>query len=347
MTPDNLILLNEEIAAMARAGLPLDQGLAALAQEMGRGRLRQVTAQLAADLRAGHTLPDALQRQRDRVPPYYAGLLEAGVRSGRVAEVLATLTEYARTVAGLRATVIDAVLYPAVVLVFSGTILAVVIGYLLPQYGDLFREFGVQPPVLTELVLAVCRRPGAFLLAPILAILGALLVTRAVLGGTEWGRCAWARAVYSLPLIGTLIRSARLAAFTDLLAILVDHGLPLPRAFQLAGQASSDPFLTRGARLAKQDLETGLPVGPALRKHLHVPELIAWMTATGERRGELGKMLHQVAELYRRQVERRAALLKTVLPPFLIVVTAGVLVGLFVFALILPFVRLLEQLSKT
>jgi type II secretory pathway component PulF len=280
------------------------------------------------------------------VPAFYAGLLEAGVRSGRVAEVLATLTEYARTVAGLRATVIDATLYPAMVLAFSGTILGLVIGYLLPQYSDLFRQFGVQPPLITEVVLAVCRRPGAFLLAPILAVLGALLVTQAALGGTERGRCAWARAAYSLPIIGTLIRSARLAAFTDLLAILVDHGLPLPRAFQLAGQASSDPLLTRGARLAKQDLEAGFPVGRALREHLHVPELIAWMTATGQQRGELGKMLHRVAELYRRQVERRAALLKTVLPPLFIVVTAGVLVGLFVFALILPVVRLLEHLSQ-
>jgi type II secretory pathway component PulF len=77
-----------------------------------------------------------------------------------------------------------------------------------------------------------------------------------------------------------------------------------------------------------------------------MPELIAWMTAVGERRGELGKSLHHVAELYRRQVERRAALLRTVLPPFLIVATAGVLVCLFVFALILPMVKLLEGLAK-
>src|SRR5262249_14996238 len=154
------------------------------------------------------------------------------------------------------------------------------------------------------------------------------------------------RAVYALPMIGTLIRSARLAAFTDLLAILVDYEIPLPRAFQLAGQASSDPFLTRGAQLAREDLERGLPLGPALREHLQVRELIAWMTATGQQRSELGKMLHHVAELYRRQVERRATLLKTVLPPFLIVVTAGILVGLFVFTLILPVIHLLEHLSQ-
>src|SRR5262245_28459079 len=77
LSPQDLITLNEEIAGMARAGLPLDQGLAALAREMGRGRLQRVTEELAADLRAGHTLPDALARQGSRVPPFYAGLVAA------------------------------------------------------------------------------------------------------------------------------------------------------------------------------------------------------------------------------------------------------------------------------
>jgi type II secretory pathway component PulF len=346
MTSDDLIALNDEIAALARAGLPLDHGLKALSEELDRGQLRQVTAQLAADLRAGLTLPEAMQRQGKRVPPFYAALLEAAVQSGRVPEVLTTLTTYSRAVADLRGTILDATIYPAVVLVFAVAILAVVVGYLIPQYGELFRQFSMRLPVITEVVLAVCRRPGAFLVAPVLAVAGVLLLTRAVLAGTERGRCAWARAVYALPIVGTLLRDARLAAFTDLLAILADHGLPLPRAFYLAGEASSDPFLAAGARQARQDVEAGLPLGPALRHRLLVPELIAWMTTVGEQRGDLGRAFHQVAELYRRKVERRAALLRTVLPPFLIIATAGVVVCLFVFALILPMVRLLEALSK-
>src|ERR1051326_9129959 len=79
LSPEDLITLNEEIAGMARAGLPLDQGLAALAREMGRGRLQQVTNAIARDLQAGQTLPDALQRQGKRVPPFYAGLVSAGI----------------------------------------------------------------------------------------------------------------------------------------------------------------------------------------------------------------------------------------------------------------------------
>ncbi len=331
---------------MARAGVPLDQGLAALADEMGRGKLQRVTAQLAADLRAGQTLPQALERQGSRVPSFYAGLVEAGVRSGRVAEVLATLTVYARTVANVRSTILDAALYPAVVMAFAVAILSVVIGYLMPQYDDLFKQFNMRLPAVTEAVLAISRHPGAYIVAPVLAVVGAVVLIRAALGGTERGRCYWARAVYAVPVVGTLVRAARLAAFTELLAILVEHEVPLPRAFELAGRASSDPFLAVGARRAQQDLEAGRPLGPALRQRLLVPELIAWMTATGEQRGDLATTLHHVADLYRRQVERRAGLLRSVLPPLLIITTAGVLVGLFIVSLMLPMIKLLEGLSK-
>src|SRR6476659_1233055 len=63
LSPDDLITLNEEIASMAKAGLPLDYGLALLAKEIGRGRLKQVTQKLADDLRAGCTLPEAFKKQ--------------------------------------------------------------------------------------------------------------------------------------------------------------------------------------------------------------------------------------------------------------------------------------------
>src|SRR5689334_19084203 len=106
LSADDLVTLNEEIAGMARAGLPLDQGLAALARDMGRGRLQTATEALAQDLKAGYPLPEAMERQAGRVPPFYAGLLAAGIRTGRVADVLATLTTYARSLSDLRSLVI-------------------------------------------------------------------------------------------------------------------------------------------------------------------------------------------------------------------------------------------------
>jgi len=172
------------------------------------------------------------------------------------------------------------------------------------------------------------------------------LLVYAVTRFTDKGRLLWARMLYAIPIAGTMIRSSRMAAFTELLAILVDHSLPLVEAFQLAGEASSDPLMCRDARAIHEDLNQGKPLGEVLRGRGLVPEWVSWMAGRGEQQGNLGQTLHQVAGMYRRQVEMRAALLRSVLPPFLIIGLAGVMFALFVFTGFLPMTGLLEALSR-
>ncbi len=346
MNADDLIALNEEIASMARAGLPLDQGLSALAQEMGKGKLQQVTADIARDLQAGHTLYEALQRQGNRVPSFYAGLVNAGVRSGKISDVLATLTVYARSLGDLRATVTNAIFYPAVVLGFTGLLFGFLCLFIVPQFEQIFQEFNMRLPLLTDWAFTIGRRPFELVVLPLISLVGLIWLVRFLLLRSPKGRQLWTRFLYAIPIVGTLIRATRLAAFTELLAILIDHSLPLPEAFRLAGEASSDPLLTMAGPQVEQDLSQGIPLGTALRNHGLVPELIAWMTGFGEQRGSLGKTLHQVAEIYRRQAELRAGLLRSVLPPFMIIVSAAVIVVFFVMAIMLPMIKLLEGLSK-
>jgi type II secretory pathway component PulF len=136
-----------------------------------------------------------------------------------------------------------------------------------------------------------------------------------------------------------------MAAFSDLLSILVQHSMPLPEAFRLAGAACSDPLMAYAARLVEHDLREGRSLGEALRARRLIPELICWMAGLGERRGKLGEALHQVAEIYRRQAEVRAAMLRSVLPPFLVLGTGAILVGFFALSMFLPLIELLTALS--
>jgi len=346
MTADDLTALNDQIAALARAGLPLDQGLDALARDMGCGRLRAVTAALATDLRAGHPLPEALARQEGRVPAYYANLVTAGVRTGRLPDVLATLTAYARSVAATRTIVSEALFYPAVVMVLGVALFATLTVFVLPQFDQIFRDFGLQLPAITEFVLVLGRHPLELVVLPAAVLILGPLAARAVLRRSERGRRVWARAVYLVPLVGSLIRTARLAAFTELLGLLVEYGVPLPAAVRLAGGASSDPDMAAQAEVVEGRLTEGTGLAEAFRGRGLVPDWVAWLAAAGERRGGLGPALRETAAVYRRQVDARAAVLRSVLPPFVVVVTAGTLTVFFVVAVMAPLLKLLEGLSK-
>jgi type II secretory pathway component PulF len=345
MTADELIALNEQIAGMAKAGLPLDQGLAGLAREMGRGRLRRVTAAIAADLRAGVPLAEAVDNRRGELPPFYAHLVTAGIRTGRLPDVLATLTTYARTVAATRAIVIESLFYPAVVLALAAALMGVLVFAVLPQFDQVFRDFGMRLPAVTELVLTLGRYPIPTVALP-LGTFALFVLAWGLMRMTDRGRMTWARLVYAVPVVGTLVRSARLAAFAELMAVLVEFELPLPEAFQLAGGASSDPLMAARAHAIHGRLSLGTPLGMALRGQGLLPEWVSWMAGAGEMRGALAPALRQIAALYRRQVEARSAILRSVLPAFMIIATAGVLTATFALSVMLPMVQLLEGLSK-
>lgn len=345
LSAEDLITLNEEIAGMAKAGLPLDQGLSALAREMGYGRLQGVTAQLAADMRAGFTLPQALERQGGRVPPYYAALLSAGIRSGRIVDVLGTLTLYARSLTDLRSTFVSALLYPLVVLLLGSGLLFFIGNFVLPAYVEILASFKMRLPFISEIVLWIGSHPLPIIALPIGLVIAVVLVERLWLNQSPQGQRLWTRLVYSLPIVGELLRSARLAAFSDLLGILVEQGIPLPEALRLAAEASSDPLLTEGAKRVQAEVSQGVPLGKALQAYRLVPALVIWMVGFGEKQGTLAAALKQVAHMYRRKAEARMTLLRTVLPPLLIILLTMSLGMVFIFGLMAPFIELLDGLS--
>jgi type II secretory pathway component PulF len=345
LTAEELITLNEEIAGMARAGLPLDQGLTALARDMGWGRLRKVTGQLGDDLRSGLTLPQALDKQKGHVPSYYSALLAAGIRGGRLAEVLGTLTLHARSIADVRSSVISAIIYPALVLLMGLGVLYAVSAFIMPIFVKMFEDFRLKLPLVTSIMLFVMSHFLQVVIFPLLFICMGLVGAWWGCRSSPQGRVTWAKLIYSIPLAGTLIRSARLAAFTDLLGILVDKAVPLPEAMRLAGEASSDPLLVSAVDDIEKQLREGRPLGKTLWEQLHMPELVVWMITFGQERGTLAAALHQVAELYRRQAEARATLLRTILPPLLIVVLALLLGTFFILGCMVPFLSLLDGLS--
>src|SRR4051794_1551438 len=90
---DEALELSAQLSGLARAGLPLASSLAALAEELPRGRLRRAMVDLARGLEAGRPVGEALDDPSGRIPPHVRGLVAAGVRSGRLGEILGEFSQ--------------------------------------------------------------------------------------------------------------------------------------------------------------------------------------------------------------------------------------------------------------
>lgn len=346
LSAEDLVYLNEEIAAMAKAGLPLEEGLKSIAREMSWGGLRTATEEIHRDLVSGKTLPEAMAAQKGKIPDFYADLVHAGIQGGSLPEVLSTLTTYARSLADLRSVVVTALFYPVIVLGIAIALFSMILFFVMPQFASIFRDFNMSLPGVTRFVLGLAHSPFYYLVVPFLVAIGGVLSLRWVLRSSDSGRRVWTRITYAVPVFGSLVRSARLAAFTDLLGILIEQELPLPQALRLAGDAGSDPILREGARSVADRLEKGDALNLALKEGHVLPDIVIWMAGIGEMNGKLAVSLRQASLMYRRQVEMRASLAQSIIPPFLIVVLAAIITSVFVLAVFMPLIKLLEGLSK-
>jgi type IV pilus assembly protein PilC len=316
-----------------------------MSRELRRGRLKHVIEQIASDLRGGKTLDEALRQREGALPPVFAAAVTAGVRAGRLPEALATLNHYARTVADLRSMVVGSLYYPAILLVFGiGLFLLVALG-VAPGFRSIFDDFGIPIPTVTLLVLAICAHPFLYVVGPIAWVVGGGFLFWFLTRWTPAGRRLFSRLVYSLPLWGVLLRSVRMASFSDLLALLVQYEVPLPEAVSLAGRSTTDPELAHACAEVEHDLRQGESLSVALDRQPAVPAMVTWMIAVGEPRGMLAGSLRQLSEIYHRRSALRANLLRSVLPPFLVVAVGLSVVGFCILGLFLPLITFISALS--
>lgn len=125
---DDLVTLNDEIIALAEAGVPLEFGLSQLGSDLS-GSLAMISSSLAAHLIRGENLADAIAAERDRgsLPEIYSAVVQAGLKAGRLPAALEALTEYATTLSELRQQIVQALIYPLLVIAFAFALFVVLV----------------------------------------------------------------------------------------------------------------------------------------------------------------------------------------------------------------------------
>jgi len=136
---DDLIALNDEIAALARVGLPLERGLVQLGRDLP-GELGRITAALGERMSRGESLPQALDAEGERIPKLYRAVVATGVRAGRLPVALEAVANYARSYAESRRAIGLALWYPLIVLTLAVVLFALVVARVLPRFLALFES---------------------------------------------------------------------------------------------------------------------------------------------------------------------------------------------------------------
>lgn len=338
-----LALLTRQLATLLKAGLPVDEALAALAEQNDDQRARTLVIGLRSRVMEGAGLAAALADAPDSFPEIYRASVAAGEQSGRLDQVLARLADYSEARDALNQKIWAALAYPLLLTLVAMAVVSGLLVYVVPQIVGVFTQMHQALPLPTRALLALSDVVKAWgwllLLLLIVAAVSGKLALR-----TEAVRYRWHGLLLRIPLIGRLIRASNTARSSRTLALLTASAVPLLDALNIAAQVMPNLPMRAAVKRAAVKVREGGSFSRALGESGYFPAVALRLIASGERAGELERMLDEAANHQQRELDRWLTTLTAVLGP-LVILLVGAMVLFIVLAILLPIFNL-NQMVK-
>jgi type IV pilus assembly protein PilC len=235
--------------------------------------------------------------------------------------------------------------YPTMVLVIAIGIVIGLVTLIVPKFIDLFKDFDLQLPAITQLLVDISHFMTNWVNDII--IVGTIFVFWIALGQfrrTKTGKFYCDKAALKLPVIGKLNHMIGLARFARTLATLMTSGVPILNALETVAGALDNEVLANALLDARNAIREGERIGEPLLRSKLFPPMVIQMITIGEETGSLDSMLGKVADFYESEADAAIESLTAALEPIMIVFLGGI-VGFIVVAMFMPLVKLIDGLS--
>jgi type II secretory pathway component PulF len=340
-TLDDFMALNEQLAALAKARVPLDVGWTTGADGPAKA-LERINAAVARQVSRGASLEDAL-RQNPDVPPAYRCLVQVGLQDHNLDAALEGAQRLAETRNSAKYTLRSALLYPLVVCLFAYLALIGACYYLVPNLEGVYAEFRVPAQTGLRVMQSVRNAMPIWIFIPPIAIaigLWWMFARRSDRRSSLERRPGlWARLTGQ----AGVVAHERLATFAESLAVLLESQTPLGEALALAAGAAGDPRLTQAARELSVDVSAPTAVG--LHDGRALPPFLRWAILNSEPTVERPRALRMAASIYHDAAEHSAGRLRVLAPALACVLLGGGAVLLYGLAVFVPVIDLLYGLT--
>jgi type IV pilus assembly protein PilC len=269
-------------------------------------------------------------------------MVRAGEVGGTLEETLGHLSEQLQKDKSLADNIRSATFYPGMIAGFSVLVMLVMLVFVVPIFSKMFPE-GVSLPLPTVIVLALSTSLRTRWYLWILGLLIVSLVVRQAVNSPK-GQLWWTQIKFRIPVFGPLIQKATVARFARTLSTLLNGGIPILQALDVAGEATGNALIIDAMQVAKDKVEQGENLAKPLEESGLFPSMVVQMVAVGEESGSLVGLLHRIAEFYEEEVAIITKGLTAVIEPLLLVFV-GLIVGGMVMALYLPVFTAVTQVG--
>ncbi|MGA2916723.1 MAG: type II secretion system F family protein [Sedimentisphaerales bacterium] len=340
---NEFLLFNQQLASIAKAGIPLEKGLRELSADIGSKKMRKLVTDIADDLESGMSIEKAFEKRQRIFPPLYGRILKAGVETGRLSQMLTNLNRHIEMSNQTRKIIFEAMSYPAIVFFMAAVVVSFVYIIIIPQFINVLKEMtGGELPALTLLVFRIAKNVIPFW-GGIAALAGGAIILNILLSATPAGRRVKESFLMSIPIIGRLHHSSILAQMAESMAVMIAAGADMPNCLRLSAEASGSDGLIYETEFLANQIENGTNIMQAGQFCRIIPKLFFYSVQLGSQRNELEDNLHSLAQMYVEQVRCSQARMQAILLPLMLILVGG-FIGITILGIFLPMIKIITSL---
>lgn len=329
-----LVQFTQQLATLLNAGQPLDRALTILLDLPEEPEAKRTITDLRDAVRGGVALSTALERQHGTFSRLYVNMVRAGEAGGSLEDTLQRLADYLERARALRGRVINALIYPAILIVMVGASLLFLLGYVVPQFAAMYDSLDAELPLFTRIVLGA----GEFvrdwwillLVVPVIAFYVFWLKLRDATFRARFD--AW---LLERRIAGPLVARIETARLARTLGTLLRNGVPLITALGIGRNVLGNLALAADVEAAEAEVRNGVGLSSAIGRSKRYPRLAVQMIQVGEESGALDTMLLKTADTFDQQTATALDRMLAALVPAITMLLALV-VMLVILAVLVP-----------
>lgn len=328
------------LSFLISSGVDLPRALSILLEQASCGRMKLIISHVIGSVNSGVSFSAAMSDFSEIFDPLCVAFARSGEISGRLPENMAALAALLEAKERLRKKIISAMIYPAVVMLVALAVIIVMFAVVLPKFAGAFAALNVAMPPVTMFIFNVGRGLRRFWFFPVLFAGVPFLILYA-------GRRAWAKQrldslALKLPVTGKMLQNAVLSRSFSTMACLLDTGIALPAALEMAGEVAVNTEVRRAFIQIKEGVLAGITLNAMMARNAVFAPAAVQIIRIGEETGKTGAMFKKLAEQKEAELEEGVKRLTSVLEPVM-VVFVGALVSFVVLAIFMPVVTAIEK----
>ncbi len=338
VTTKDLVVFTRQFATMIDAGLPLVQCLDILGKQQENKTFKKMLLKVKEDVESGSTFADALKKHPKAFDELYVNLVAAGEVGGILDTILNRLAAYIEKALKLKKQVKSAMTYPTTIIGIAVLVISVILVFVIPSFEKMFRDFGGELPMPTQIVISMSNFIQSYILVIIGAIVLSIFTFKKVYANKQ-GREAIDAFALKLPIFGVLIRKVAVAKFTRTLGTMISSGVPILDGLEIVAKTAGNKTVEKAIYKVRQSISEGKTIAEPLTQSGVFPPMVCQMIAVGEQSGSIDTMLNKIADFYDDEVDDAVGNLTAMMEP-LLMLFLGTTVGGLVIAMYLPIFKL-------